>query len=152
MINHTYLPVRKKNCSEYSPDRCSLEVAAMAPGLNLSPEGKFLGMLVNTVLMRFNVPKDKLEYVKGQVEACMHTAVVSARELASVAGTLLSLKDAVHMAPLDTRSLFRAMGGMVSWCANMPEFDRQFAQEDLQYWADNLERLNGKSLVQAHPP
>jgi hypothetical protein len=40
---------------------------------------------------------------------------------------LLSVKDAVHMAPLYCRLLFRAMSCELSWDGAILELDRKFA-------------------------
>ena len=43
------------------------------------------------------------------------------------------VKEAVHMAPLYCRLLFRAMSAAPAWDAPVPELEREFAAEDLIY-------------------
>ena len=70
---------------------------------------------------------------------------VSQRQLAKVAGLLVSIRPAVYMAPLYSKSLFQGLRGQ--WDGPVSEFDRAFAREDLLYWRDNLAELQGKSWV-----
>ena len=58
---------------------------------------------------------------------------ISARQLAKIAGVLMSVKEAVQMAPLYCRLLFRAMSAAPAWDAPVPELEREFAAEDLIY-------------------
>lgn len=78
--------------------------------------------------------------------AALHAGTLIGRDLARVAGVLLSVKDAVHMAPLYTRLLFAAMG-VQCWDDAVPGCAREFAAEDLRYWRANLSLLSGKSWL-----
>ena len=73
------------------------------------PTGKFLGLVVNATNSKFEIPTDKRDYILQLLEESLQKDSLSARHLAKVAGVLLSVKEAVHMAPLYTRLLFRAL-------------------------------------------
>ena len=60
-----------------------------------------------------------------------------------MAGLLVSIKPAVHMAPLYTRSLFQAMTGQ--WDGVVSELDRELTEADLMYWKEHLPSMRGKS-------
>ena len=109
--------------------------------------GKFLGLLINTKFCAFEVPEDKVVYIMQLIEECLQAQSVSSRQLAQVAGVLLSVKGAEHMAPLYCRCLFRAMCGTSPWDSPIPDCDREFAASDLRYWKDLLAHGNGKSWV-----
>ncbi len=55
------------------------------------------------------------------------------------------MKEAVHMAPLYTRLLFRAISAAEGWEARVPNEVGELAKEDLLYWRDVLLHQSGKS-------
>ena len=55
----------------------------------------------------------------------------------------MSIKPAVHMAPLYTRSLFQAMTGQ--WDGVVSELDTELTEADLMYWKEHLPSMRGKS-------
>ena len=110
------------------------------------PIGKFLGLLVNAPQVRFEIPPDKKEYILRLIEQGLQATSLAARQLTKVAGVLLSVKEAVHMAPLYTRLLFRAVAAAEGWDAWVPEEMGQFAKEDSLHWRYLLQQ-SGKSWV-----
>ena len=69
--------------------------------------------------------------------------------MAKVAGVLISVKPAVHMAPLYSRLLFKAMAeGAGSWDEPLPELSIEFARADLTYWQHHLLQHASKSWKQ----
>jgi hypothetical protein len=62
--------------------------------------------------------------------------------VAKVAGILLFIKDAVHMAPLYTRLLFLALVGR-SWARRLLAL--ALALSDMQYWVDQVPLFEGKT-------
>ncbi len=112
-----------------------------------SQSGKFLGLIVNAKGCSFEVPADKIEYILQLVEGGLQAPTISSRQLAKIAGVLLSVKAAVHMAPLYSRCLFRAMSFTLPWDNPIPEEDHKFAASDLSYWKTLLAHSNGKSWL-----
>ena len=119
------------------------------PKCQLLPDttGKFLGLLVDAKHSSFKIPAERKEYILQIIEECLQKPNVSGRQLAKVAGVLLSVKEAIHMAPLYTRLLFRAVAAAVAWDSPVPHLERQFAEEDLQHWKCYLLKQSGKSWL-----
>lgn len=111
------------------------------------PTGKFLGLLVNAADSKFEIPEEKRAYILQLLQDALQRESISARQMAKIAGVLLSVKEAVHMAPLYTRLLFRALSATYDWDSPVPELERQFAQDDLHHWKDYLIKQNGKSWL-----
>ena len=109
------------------------------------PTGKFLGLIVNAPERKFEIPANKKDYILQLIEDGLQSTQLAARQLARIAGVLLSVKEAVHMAPLYTRLLFRAVAAADGWDALVPEEEGQFAKEDLLHWKDYLLHQDGKS-------
>ena len=121
------------------------------PKCQLPPQqsGKFLGLIVNAATSSFGVPADKLQYLQQLIAVCLEAQSVTPRQMAKVAGVLISVKPAVHMAPLYTRLLFKAMSeGACSWDDPLPELSREFAKVDLLYWQQHLLQQSSKSWKQ----
>ena len=114
------------------------------------PTGKFLGLLINAPKSMFEVPNEKKEYILKLVQEGLQASRLTARHLAKIAGFLLSVKEAVHMAPLYTRLLFRAVAAAQNWDAQVPDAAGQFAREDLLHWKNYLLQQPGKSWARRH--
>ena len=111
------------------------------------PTGKFLGLVINAIKSSFEISTEKREYILQLIQEGLQMDEISARQLAKIAGVLLSVKEAVHMAPLYTRLLFRAMPTTPTWDSIVPELDREVAREDLLHRKDYLLKQAGKSWV-----
>ena len=53
-----------------------------------TPEGKWLGMIVNTSDMTFTAPAEKINKLKAKLGTCLKSGRMTAKALASIAGTL----------------------------------------------------------------
>jgi len=85
------------------PDKCQLR-----PTLRL----RFLGLEVDTSMLKFWVPQDKLQRFVPLAEGMLQPgSPLCDRDLARLAGMLLSFTLAVDVAPLLARSLYLAMTG-----------------------------------------
>ncbi|KAK9835791.1 hypothetical protein WJX74_008200 [Apatococcus lobatus] len=93
----------------------SVEKCQLLPGLT----GIFLGVLLDAMRGMTFVPADKLSYFLQQAEQLQQTPQVTARQLAKVAGLLVSFRPAVPMAPPYATGLFKAMMGSQGWDADM---------------------------------
>ena len=67
---------------------------------------KFLGILVDSELQRFFVPGEKVEKIKALARAVQVMDVASMRELASVAGKIVSISVAIPAARLLTKECY----------------------------------------------
>jgi hypothetical protein len=106
-------------------------------------QGKFLGLTVNVAKTRFGIPQDKLEYILGFIQRALDAPRVTQRQLAQIAGLLVSIKPAVYMAALYTRTLFQAITG--HWDNEVKGQDLGLARRGLLFWYENLGQLQGKS-------
>ena len=68
---------------------------------------KFLGVLVDSALCRFFIPGEKIEILKELARAVRERDVASMRELASVAGKVISMSVAIPAARLLTRACYQ---------------------------------------------
>lgn len=103
--------------------------------------GKFLGLEVDSKNCRMFVPADKKLYIKEVTGDSLSAGQYTNRQLASVAGLLMSVSAAVNMAPLYIRRLYQSMGEDMDSIAE----DAGLALQDLQYWHDNIDVCDGKS-------
>jgi hypothetical protein len=108
-----------------------------------STEGRFLGFLVHAPSLSFSIPSDRVAKILAAVDEVLCADTVCSRDLAKVAGMLVSVKEALHCGTLYVRSLFVAMSS--EWDKPIGEFERAFAREDLEYWKENLPQENGRS-------
>lgn len=128
----------------YSPNKCQWEP---------QQEAVYLGMEVHTNVIDgdfpgqhfcvFRVPDAKVTNLQQRVAQVLTSPSVPRRELAAVAGTLMSFKLAVPWAPLYLRHLYHLVsrGKEVSW--NVPcELDAH-SRADLQWVAHHLPAFNG---------
>lgn len=104
-------------------------------------------MFVDNVKSEFRIPEDNLEYILGQINTVLSDNAASNRQLAIIAGMLMSISPAVHMAPLDIETLYHAIStdGGIGW-DNASE-DLSVAKADLQYQAEHLRLNNGKTWL-----
>lgn len=104
------------------PDKCQLR-----PTLRL----RFLGLEVDTSMLKFWVPQDKLQrFVPLAEEMLQPGSPLCDRDLARLAGMLLSFTLAVDVAPLLARSLYLAMTGQGRWDEVYP------TPEELHSWLE----------------
>ena len=109
------------------------------------PTGQFLGLIINAPQSKFEIPTEKKEYILQLIEEGLQKNGLTSRHLAKIAGVLLSVKEAVHMAPLYTRLLFRAVAAAQGWDVHVPDEAWQFAKDDLLHWKRYLLQQPGKS-------
>lgn len=103
----------------------------------------WLGFQVDSRAQRFEVSALKLAKVKLALETLLDANRVSARDLARVAGKIISLSPAVAPAALYSRSFFEAITGKTSWDSVFP--NPLAVQETAQFWLANLDRFNGRA-------
>ena len=88
---------------------------------------------------RLFVPADKKAYIAAMLKLGTYTN----RQLASMAGMLISISAAVSMTHLYTKELCQSMQGDMNSTADY----LALAREDLQYWSDCIEMWGGKSWM-----
>ncbi len=85
----------------------SIEKCSLVP----VQQNKFLGLIVDSQQLRFVVPADKIARYKQAAEAFLQRQHCSSRQIAQMAGLILSFAPAVALAPLFTRELYQAVAG-----------------------------------------
>ncbi len=85
----------------------SIEKCSLVP----VQQNKFLGLIVDSQQLRFVVPADKIARYKRAAAAFLQRQHCSSRQIAQMAGLILSFAPAVALAPLFTRELYQAVAG-----------------------------------------
>lgn len=62
-----------------------------------APQGKFLGLVVNVTETRFEIPQDEVDYILGVIKGALDAPAVTQRQLAQIAGLLVSVEPAVYI-------------------------------------------------------
>ena len=115
--------------------------------LQLSPARyfEFLGLGAQLgAPARFIVPAQKMDAILQLLQALIDKQSVTFREIAQVAGKIISIRRAVHLAPLICRDLWSALVGIASW-------DEVFSSPagclaTFDYLVENLEQMNGRRI------
>ena len=121
----------------------------------LTPDTKmeFLGFMVDSLTLTLALPRDKVKRVRRECQALMTSPQVTVRQLAKVIGHLTSTIQAVFPGPLHFRHLQadknRALDGQQTYDSLIHPSPQ--ASEERQWWRDNLDAWNGKSLVTGDP-
>lgn len=115
------------------------------PKCKLNPDQiqKWLGFLVDSVQQRFQLSPSRLAKLKTQLLAILSADRVSARDLASLAGRIVSASPAVLPASLLSRPFFQAMKGQISWDSLFP--NHEAVRQAARFWLNNLDRFNGRA-------
>lgn len=123
------------------PDKCQLRPAQRV---------KFLGLIADAAQLKFWVPQEKLDRLAAQAERLLQLGSQhSDRDLASVAGRLLSSSLAVDIAPLLARSLYHAMVGQGRW-GELRETPEEL-RTTLRWCVDMTLRYNGSRMFKRAP-
>ena len=115
--------------------------------LQLSPaqQFEFLGLRAQLKApARFVVPEQKMSAILQLLRALISKQEITFREIAQVAGKIISIRRAVHLAPLICRELWSALVGVASW-------DEVFQSPagcltTFQYLEEHLEEMNGHRI------
>ena len=107
--------------------------------------GKWLGFVINTIFMTFRIPEKKVCKLKRLLNSTIQNKSSSYRELARIAGSLISVALAVEsISHLLTRQMYLAIESRSAW-------DHIFLfppalLEELKFWFCNIESFNGYSI------
>ena len=107
--------------------------------------GKWLGFVINTIAMTFRIPEKKVCKLKQLLNSAIQNKSSSYRELARIAGSIISVVLAVGpISSLLTRQMYLAIECRSVW-------DHIFLfppalLEELKFWFSNIEPFNGYSV------
>ena len=91
---------------------------------------RFLGFVVDSVNMRFYVPGDKVEALEDLIRVFLESpSEITFRQLASVAGKIISMGTALPPARLFTRELYQHIRPEGDWDATLPRISESMVQE-----------------------
>ena len=108
--------------------------------------GEWLGFIISTASMQFQVPDKKLNKIKSLLDAAIQYKYLSYRHLARIAGSIIALSLAVGpICRLFTRQMYftiesRHRGWDESITLSPPVL------EELRFWFTNIDHLNGYSI------
>ena len=111
----------------------------------------YLGTQINTDLMQFRVPREKIRSVRREIDSMLQKnteKLLTVRMLASMLGKLSALRGAVvsaqlHLWPL--HHLMRELLATSSW-EGMGSLDQTSIQE-LVWWRDQIHLWSGKTII-----
>ena len=143
------------------PDKCSAAAAAIiqkkeldSSGLLVNEDkshchpmqvGEWLGFVINTITMSFHIPERKVEKLKSLLSSAIGDTSSSYRELARIAGSIISVALAVGpISRLLTRQMYLATESRSAWDHTL-RFSPALL-EGLRFWYSNIESFNGYSL------
>ena len=109
---------------------------------------EMLGLILDTEAAVVEIPEDKLDKIEGLAKSLLGKEQVTARALARVAGTVISVSRAFPYTKMCTRELFNLIDavhrGRWDWEEKVPVSLR--AKEDAQWLLDNLRRRQGVAI------
>ena len=143
------------------PDKCSATAASLIQRKELSSSGllcneekshwspmqigEWLGFVIDTISMSFQIPEKKVSKLKGLLDSAIQAGYSSFRELARIAGSIISVALAVGpIARLLTRQMYFAIETRSAW-DNVIYFPPSL-QLELKFWYCNIDCLNGYSI------
>jgi hypothetical protein len=107
---------------------------------------RFLGYWIDSKAGRFTIPTEKVAYTLVLLHNALKAPAVTARTMSQIACRLIAARRAIPLAPLFCRALSGARAGAIGWDTL---FDTpQAATTMLQFWVDNIHRLNGARFWQ----
>ena len=137
------------------PDKCSATAASFIQRKELSSSGllcneeksqigEWLGFVIDSISMSFRIPEKKLSKLKGMLDSAIQAGYSSFRELARIAGSIISVALAVGpISRLLTRQMYFAIETRSAW-DNTIHFSPSLLLE-LKVWC-NIDCFNGYSL------
>ena len=143
------------------PDKCSATAASFIQRKELSLSGllcneekshwtpmqigEWLGLVIDSISMSFRIPEKKVSKLKGLLDSAIQAGYSSFRELARIAGSIISVALAVGpISRLLTRQMYFAIETRSAW-DNTIHFSPSLLLE-LKFWFCNIDCFNGYSI------
>lgn len=144
---NTSLPQATKSAQIIRTDLANAGFVVNEAKSNFAPTqvGQWLGMIIDTKDMTFTVPLEKVQTLRSKLEKLLRQNSVTAKQLASVAGTLSSMNLAVGpMVRMLTRSMYAQIATANSWYS--PLVLNHDTKTELRFWCTNYDFQNGYSF------
>ena len=107
--------------------------------------GEWLGFVINTIAMTFQIPEAKVRKLKSLLSSAIRDKSSSYRELARIARSLISVALTVEpLSRLFTRQMYLAIESHLVWDHTL-HFSSALL-EKLTFWYCNIDSFNGYSL------
>ena len=107
--------------------------------------GEWLGFVIDTISMSFQIPEKKVSKLEGLLESAIQAGCSTFRELARIAGSIISVALAVGpISRLLTKQMYFATETRSSWDSTI-HFSPSLLQE-LKFWYCNIDCVNGYSI------
>lgn len=119
--------------AHFSLPKCQLEPLQVAA---------WLGFVVDSISETFSISEKKLAKIVGALQSVLQADVITARDLAEMAGKLVSVAPAVLSALLFVRPFFAAMKGKESWDVAFDSPDA--VKETARLFLSKLPEWNGR--------
>lgn len=104
--------------------------------------GVLLGLRVDTRRMELSIPSEKVLRLQSKARSLLESSAPTARQIYSMASSLLSYRRACALAAIRAYPLFRTGRGKTAW--DEPVVLTTEAREALSWVVENLERCNGR--------
>lgn len=102
---------------------------------------RFLGLVIDSRDLTFNIPEDKLESIQSKAGEMLKRKMNKVRIIASFVGLLQSVRLATGpIVSVMTRSLYYAINNAKSWNSFVKLDD--LAREELQWWLENVRKVS----------
>ena len=107
--------------------------------------GEWLGFLINTIRLTFQIPQKKLEKLRSSLELLVNDGHSTYRSLARLAGFIISLPLAVGpIARIFTGQMHYAIHARPSWDTTFVFSDP--LMQELKFWLQNIRAFEGFPL------
>lgn len=105
---------------------------------------KFRGLLLDSLQGLCSIPADKLEYCMQKAAQLLSRGRVSVKDLASVAGMIVSFQPAMPFAMMQARAYYEAIGGQ-PWDSKVVQINAVL-RDEMAFWLGRMREGNGKAL------
>lgn len=109
----------------------------------LSPSNtkEYLGWLVDTTSLVIKVTQARVKKLKRKLSYCLRKCIISARQLARVAGQCVAMTIAIIPGKMMLRGVYHLLSTKTSWESMLVLTDR--ARADLEWWQASVTQWNG---------
>ena len=116
--------------------------SALAP----QRDGKWLGFRIDLNTGKFYIPQHKMNKLRSALAIILKKQVASARDIAKITGLLMSMSIAIGPnVRLRTRGMYAMINRRKFWNEKLAiSID---AREEIDFWLQNVESLNGRQFV-----
>ena len=132
---------------KYYLERAGLTINTKKSNFEPSTIGKWLGFEIDTHLMIFKVPAQKIQHLKNLIIECLSATKVTAKQISRISGRIISMSLAFgNIARLFTRQMYKFIESRKFWFK--PEIISVELFSELKFWLEGLDNNNGFRIKQ----